>query len=180
MVSESSDPIQVFNQNTEPAKTVAGFLVRFIQDYFLKPEVESVTKMDANCLATTLLPCFLPAQTQDFFELSKVAEHEKQWMYTVLTALDTSAYPSLDECTKIMNTVKGRPLSLPPLRPYAGPTKEAPTAVVVPAAKKALPTVPQQQQQQQQSQTKPRPKPLPTPTQAQQNAKKGPPKLAPV
>lgn len=131
----------MFNQNAEPAKTVAGFLVRFIQDYFLKPEVVSVTKMDASCLAPTLLPCFLPSQTQDFFELSKVAEYEKHWMYTILTSLDTSEYPSLEECTDIMNTIKGRPVSLPPLRPYAGPpTREAPTPVVVSTApKKALP-----------------------------------------
>lgn len=132
----------MFNQNSEPAKTVAGFLVRFIQEYFLKPEVESVTKMDASSLAPTLLPCFLPSQTQDFFELSKVAEYEKHWMHTVLTSLDTSGYPSLEECMEIMNTIKGRPVSLPPLRPYTGtPSGEAPVAVSV-VPKKALPIPP--------------------------------------
>jgi len=97
-ISEPPTSHDVFNNLPEPNKTVAGFVLRYVRDYFMQPDIIAVTQMGIENLITVFVPCFLRSQSTDLMDFLKHADQERAWMRKCLLALDVSHYPSLDDC----------------------------------------------------------------------------------
>jgi len=97
-INEPPNCHDVFSKIPEPNKTIAGFVVRFIHDYFLDPKIVEVTLMTPDNLATVLFPCLIRNPSSDLLEIVRHVEAEKTWMRKSFTALDVSSFPSLDQC----------------------------------------------------------------------------------
>jgi len=97
-INESPNAHDVFMKIPEPNRTIAGFVVRFIHDYFLPPEIIEVTLMTPDNLSTVLFPCIIRNPSSDLMEIMRHVEVEKAWMRKCFTSLDVSGFPSLDQC----------------------------------------------------------------------------------
>jgi len=97
-VSESTSVHDVFNKLPEPGRTVAGFVVRYLREYYLPQESVSVTQMGADNIATVFFPCFMKNPSNDLQEVMKRMDQEKNWLKKSLISLDVSGFPSLTEC----------------------------------------------------------------------------------
>jgi len=143
-INEPVTAHNVFSKIPEPNRTIAGFVVRFIHDYFLAPEIIEVTLMTPYNLATVLFPCVIRNPSSDLMEIMRHVEVEKAWMRKSFTSLDVSGFPSLDQCREQAGlTGKAAPEASassdspakptnPPPKPAAGafpekPTSQAPT-----------------------------------------------------
>jgi len=97
-INEPPDSNAVFSQIEEPEKSLAGFVIRFLSDYFCKPEVIKNTKMTPENLATVFFPVYIRCPSTDLMEVMKHSEQEKAWFCKCLKTLDVSSFPSLEEC----------------------------------------------------------------------------------
>ena len=164
-ISEPSTAHDVFAKLPEPNRTVAGFVIRYLRDYYLNPENVKVTQMNADNIATVFFPCFIKSPSNDLQEIMKHMEQERLWLKKSLTGLDVSLYPTLVECLAASAPAQ---ISVPDMKKGMKPSTE--TAATQRA--KALPSKPQsptpssqQQQQQQQQHQQQQPQMPATPTQ---------------
>jgi len=100
-INEQPSSHDVFNNLPEPNKTVAGFVIRYIRDHFLIPDVIGVTQMNLENIITCFVPCFLRSQSTDIADFFKHAEQERAWMRKCFTSLDVSKFPTLEECLSL-------------------------------------------------------------------------------
>jgi len=142
-INEPQTSHAVFSQIPEPNRTVAGFVVRFIHDYFLAPEIIEVTLMTPDNLATVLFPCLIRNPSSDLMEIMRHVEVEKAWMRKSFTSLDVSCFPSLDECREQAGlTGKAAPAAAPAASPAAPAATEAPAKAPQEQPELAKPTNP--------------------------------------
>lgn len=127
-IDEPETSHAVFAQIPEPNRTIAGFVVRFIHDYFLAPEIVDVTLMTPDNLATVLFPCLIRNPSSDLMEIMRHVEQEKTWMRKSFTSLDVSAFPTLDQCRELAGLTHG-----PDAAPTAPPAAAAAAAAATPA-----------------------------------------------
>lgn len=121
-IDEPETSHAVFAQIPEPNRTIAGFVVRFIHDYFLAPEIVDVTLMTPDNLATVLFPCLIRNPSSDLMEIMRHVEQEKTWMRKCFTSLDVSSFPTLDQCRELAGLNHA-----PDATPASGPAVPATT-----------------------------------------------------
>ena len=135
-ISEPSTAHDVFAKLPEPNRTVAGFVIRYLRDYYLNPENVKVTQMNADNIATVFFPCFIKSPSNDLQEIMKHMEQERLWLKKSLVGLDVSLYPTLVECLAASAPAQ---ISVPDMKKGMKPSTE--TAATQRA--KALPSKPQ-------------------------------------
>lgn len=118
-IDEPETSHAVFAQIPEPNRTIAGFVVRFIHDYFLAPEIVDVTLMTPDNLATVLFPCLIRNPSSDLMEIMRHVEQEKTWMRKCFTSLDVSSFPTLDQCRELAGLTHGPAAAAPAPSPTA-------------------------------------------------------------
>lgn len=133
-VAEAPAAHDVFGALPEPNRTVAGFVLRYLREHFLAPDVVAATHMGLENLITVFVPCFLRSPTADLAEFIKHGEHERVWLRKGLVALDLSPYPSLESCLQIIAAADAGTSDVPPVAaaPPAAPPAAAPPAVPPP------------------------------------------------
>lgn len=135
-IAEPATAHDVFAKLPEPNRTVAGFVIRYLRDYYLGADNVKVTQMNADNIATVFFPCFIKSPSNDLQEIMKHMDQEKLWLKKSLTGLDTSAYPTLVECLAASAPAQ---ISVPDMKKGLKPSTE--TAATQRA--KALPSKPQ-------------------------------------
>jgi len=143
-IAEPPTSFDVFNKIPEPSRTVAGFVIRYLREYYLTPESIKATQMTLDNIATVFFPCFMKNPSNDLQEIMKHMDQEKTWVKKCLSGLDVSQFPSLDECLAVSAPAQ---ITVPGNSPVASKPNEetaaAQRAKALPAKPQGIPAKPQ-------------------------------------
>ena len=87
---DSAAAISLVSRLPDMHRTVLSFLIRFLQ-LFARPEVATVTKMDASNLSMVFAPNFLRCPYKDPIVIMENTRKEMAFVKTLIHDLDTSA-----------------------------------------------------------------------------------------
>jgi len=141
--SGEGSAVATFGQLPEPNKTVAGFIISFLQ-FMSKPEHAADTKMDEVNLAAMFAPCLLRCPFEDNLEKTLIcAEKEKAFVLELIDKLDTSGFPKFKVPSQaaVAINIEG---SAPPVAISSPPAEGASTSASVPAPTSASVPMPPQ------------------------------------
>ena len=105
-ISEPVTSFEVFNKLPELSRIVAGFVIRYLREYYMTPESVKATQMTTDNIATVFFPCFMKNPSNDLQEVMKHMDQEKTWVKKCLTSLDVSSYPSLSDCIAVSSSAE--------------------------------------------------------------------------